>query len=121
MHILLTFTSCFTSGDAIASITRTLYITLTHSITATVSSEGERGGGVRVGSTASLVNVGGKAGGGTNKLRIVDQSVLELHARCVVEVEPINTATGPRVSDAKMESIGAATRVNDKSSSDSNS
>ncbi len=75
---------------------------------------------MRVGSTASLANVRGKAGGRTNKFRIVDQSILELHARCVVEVEPINTATGPRVSDANMESIGAARRVNDKSSSVSN-
>ncbi len=84
-----------------------------------MSSEGERGGGVRVGSTASHALVCWRAVGGTNKLRIVDQSILLFLTRCVVEVDSVNLATISSVSDAKIESIGSrgGGRINGKSSS----
>ncbi len=84
-----------------------------------MSSEGERGGGVRVGSTASHALVWWRTIGGTNKLRIVDQSILSFLTRCVVEVDSVNLAPISRVSDPKLESIGSrgGGRSNGKSSS----
>ncbi len=120
----ITLTFCSSCIQSVASMTLTRYGALTSfitssSISGTVSSEGERGGVVRVGSTASHALVWWRAAGRTNKLRIVDQSILSFLTRCVVEVDSVNLATISRVSDAKTESIGSRRggRSNGKSSS----
>ena len=105
-----TFACSSISTQTVATITDTFHTTLTCPIT--VCLKVRTTFDMSIGNTTSLANIGGRARGRTNKLWIADQSILECLAWCVVEVEPVNGATGPRVSDAKMESIGAR-RVND--------